>query len=227
MATDIDDLVCEPEITPEVNTPVVKNPPFNNFYGNKDGGSELNAALDDSYLLVLDLPCGLKKINALTRREQELLCLESLQINVFSANIPGSSIGVNTVNVPGGSLKYSKNKRAPYEPLNLGFVVDSDFQNYWLLNKWLDIRSEAGTGNSLVSRDSDYKTNFTLIVLNEYKCGVAKFVFNGAFLSSIGTITYNDTSEGQMVSSEAVFEYDYHEMFLLDPDEWEKLNPMS
>jgi len=220
--TDIKDLVCEPEITETINAPDPSNPPVSNFYGNKEGGSELNAALDDSYLLVLDLPCGLKKINALTRRERELLCLESLQINVFSANIPGSSIGVNTVSVPGGTLKYSKNKRSEYEPLNIGFVVDSDFQNYWLLHKWLDIRSEAGTGESLVSHDSDYKTNFTLFVLDEYKCGVAKFVFHGAFLSAIASTSYNDTSEGQQVSSEATFEYDYHEMSLLDPKDWKQ-----
>lgn len=100
--------------------------------------SVLNKARKDKFLLVLDIPKVLKKVNSNTR-SNNLVNLDRLQFSVGGTVVPRVSVPSISLNEYGQAYNVTSQSRPPYPPINVNFNVDNNFDNYWVLWKWLAI----------------------------------------------------------------------------------------
>jgi len=116
--------------------------------------SILNKARKDKFLLVLDVPKVLKDINSNTR-SNDLVNLDKLQFSVFGSVVPTVNVPNQTINTYGQPYNITSMSRPPYEPITVGFNVDNNFDNYWVLWKWLAILNDPKKSGM-----TDYFTEF-------------------------------------------------------------------
>jgi len=172
--------------------------------------SVLNRPSTDKFLLVLNVPELIR--NKIF--DNKKLNIDPLQISVFGSVVP--SIQVPAIQVPFGGQTYnvSSHTRPNYEPLNVKFVVDNTFYNYWYLWKWLSVLNTpresnyAGSSGSLKGSDDmvEYQTNVSVFGLNEYNTPVIEFVYYYCFITSLGGINYN-YRENSVMDSEFTLQY--------------------
>lgn len=103
--------------------------------------SVLNKARKDKFLLVLDIPKVLKDINSNTR-SNDLVNLDRLQFSVFGSLVPQISVPNESINTYGQAYNVTSMTRPPYSPITVGFNVDNNYDNYWVLWKWLAILND-------------------------------------------------------------------------------------
>lgn len=190
--------------------------------------SILNKNRKDKFLLVLNLPDGLKTINTAGQntRDSDNLNLDKLQFSVYGALVPSSTI--QPVNLPyaGQSLNVATGKRDNYEQITVNFTVDNTYSNWWVLWKWLNFinnardsildgenliqlpKSPAGyTGNISLQ---PYQTIITVFGLDEYNVKKIQWTYTKAFITNLSGITYNYKDPEQV---EATFTFSFSQLF--------------
>lgn len=186
------------------------------FCVNPEFQSPLNRASKDKFILLVELPYILRKNSS----NDELLNIKTLQISIYGSVVP--AVTVPPVSVPfGGQItNVSSYSRPNYAPLNINFIVDNDFKNYYVLWKWLNILNEAQTslydGTSTKEKtyldinstgfEHEYQTTFTLYALNEYNEPIIEFKYLNAFITSLGAIEYS-YRDGTLIESTAQFQF--------------------
>jgi hypothetical protein len=107
--------------------------------------SILNKARKDKFLLVLDVPKVLKKINSNTR-SNNLVNLDRLQFSVYGTVVPKIVVPSEALNEYGQAYNVTSMSRPAYAPISVNFNVDNNFDNYWVLWKWLAILNDPKKG---------------------------------------------------------------------------------
>ncbi len=167
----------------------------------------LNKSRKDKFQLILTLPNILKSINKRSERETDFLNLDSLQFSVYSANIPNIEVPAHQLHYAGQTHNVTSFDRPAYPPASIGFVVDNEFKNYWVIWKWLQLFNDPnestyggpdifkGVGGkypkTLPEVLYDYTTTITLNALDEYNKPKVAFVFKNAFAVKLGNINYS------------------------------------
>jgi len=126
--------------------------------------SILNKNRKDKFLLVLNLPDPLKKINIVSpsSRESDKVYLDSLQYSVYGTIVPAATILAANLPYSGQSLNVATGKRQNYQEVTVNFTVDNRFNNWWVLWKWLDFINNAKTStfdNSDLVTQTKYQTS--------------------------------------------------------------------
>jgi len=103
--------------------------------------SILNKARKDKFILVLDVPKVLKKINSNTRTN-DLVNLDRLQFSVYGSVVPKVMVPNESLNTYGQAYNVTSQTRPPYAPVSINFNIDNNFDNYWVLWKWLAILND-------------------------------------------------------------------------------------
>lgn len=167
----------------------------------------LNKSRKDKFQLILTLPNILKSINKRSERETDFLNIDSLQFSVYSANIPNIEVPAHQLHYAGQTHNVTSFDRPPYPPASIGFVIDNEFKNYWVIWKWLQLFNDPnestyggpdifkGVGGKYPKMTPemlyDYTTTITLNALDEYNKLKVAFVFKNAFAVKLGNINYN------------------------------------
>ena len=107
--------------------------------------SILNKARKDKFLLVLDIPKILKDINSNTR-SNNLVNLDKLQFSVYGTMVPKISVPSEALNEYGQSYNVTSMSRPNYQPVSVSFNIDNNFENYWVLWKWLEVLNNPQKG---------------------------------------------------------------------------------
>jgi hypothetical protein len=178
--------------------------------------SVLNRSGKDKFILILNLPLMLRRLG----KTDPKLNLDSLQISVYGSVVP--NIQVPAVEVPygGQTINVSSHARPNYAPLNVSYVIDNEFKNYWILWKWLALLNDPQlskyTGaplrelKKLTDIESgtlnEYQANLSLISLNEYNQPIIEFTYYNAFITNLGGITYN-YRDPEIIESTAEFQF--------------------
>ena len=195
--------------------------------------SQLNKSRLDKFLLVIDLPPIMRNINSSTlpnpeafKRIQKFVSKETLQFSVYGSVIPTITVPEVEAGFAGGTYKLSSNSRPSYENVNVNFTIDNKFNNYWVINRWLNIL--AGDKNIVDNPDNilpsdpnatslppslqpqSYQTNFTIYGKDEFDTNVIKFTYTKAFPVSLGGINYNYRDAGEI---ETTFEFAFSQFF--------------
>jgi len=181
--------------------------------------SILNKNRKDKFLLVLNLPDALKKINTAGQntRESSSLDLDKLQFSVYGTVIPSSTIQPVAIPFGGQTLNVASGKRDNYELITVNFTVDNTFSNWWVLWKWLNLINNARESildsEGLVTLPSSpagysgpanlqpYQTIVTVYGLDEYNVKKIQWTFTKAFITNLTGITYNYKDPEQIESS--------------------------
>ena len=182
----------------------------------------LNKNRQDKFILVLNLPDGIKNIVDNITRNTNRIDANSLEISIAGAVTPTISIPEKTVPYGAQTIKVSSHTRPAYESLNLDFKIDNEFKNYWAIYKWLDIINDIKTGNfneddiikyksaqELSSPSQQlpiYSSNLTVFGLDEYENRKIQWDYIGAFPTKLAEIQWDYTNEAEITSS-ATFEF--------------------
>lgn len=189
--------------------------------------SQLNKSRLDKFLLVINLPPILRNLdeNDVSIRSNKLLSQNALQFSVFGSVIPTISVPEVEADFSGGTYKLSSNSRPPYENVKVNFTIDNKFNNYWVINKWLNVLSDskyaiynAADGGPVPFetklppklQPQSYQTDFTIYGKDEFDNNVIKFTYTKAFPVSLGNIDYNYRDAGEI---ETTFEFAFSQFF--------------
>jgi len=180
--------------------------------------SPFNKLRKDRFLLVLNLPGSLKKINSKFTRDEDSINLSTMQFSVYGATIP--EIVIPQVDILYGGQTYAQSSfhRPLWEPVTVSFTVDNRMNNYWVIYSWLNILNDAETGiydpKNLANRPAElknikpsiesiaeYSTDISLFLLDEYDKRVVEFVFKKAFPTSLGGMNLNYRTSDEIETS--------------------------
>lgn len=176
----------------------------------------LNKNRQDKFILILNLPEGIKKIRDNVTRNTNRLDDESFEVSIAGTVTPSVAIPEQTINYGSQSIKISSHARSPYGSLNISFKIDNEYNNYWAIFKWLDIINDVQTGN--VNEDEVikyphygqllpiYSSNLTVYGLDEYEKRKIQWDYIGAFPTSLSEIQWDYTS-GSEIAASATFEF--------------------
>jgi len=182
----------------------------------------LNKNRHDKFILVLNLPEGIKNIVDNITRNTNRIDANSLEISVAGTVTPTISIPEKTLPYGAQTIKVSSHARPAYESLNLDFKIDNQFNNYWAIYKWLDIINDVKTGNFneddiIKYRAAEspatpsqqlpvYSSNLTVYGLDEYENKKIQWDYIGAFPTRLAEIKWNYAT-GEEITSSATFEF--------------------
>lgn len=179
--------------------------------------SPLNRSSKDKFIMVLNLPQVLRRQS----KEDPMLSIDPVQISVFGSVVPSVTVPAIELRYGGQSTNYSSHSRPNYPPLNLKFVIDNDYRNYYVLFKWLNVLNEVREsvyGDEMAREDrsfreklesglnTEYQTDFSILCLNEYNQTSIEFVYHGAFITNLGGIEYS-YRDNELIDSFAEFQF--------------------
>ena len=184
---------------------------------NPELNSPLNRASKDKFVLVLTVPHLLRRFS----QQDPNLDIDTVQISIHGAVVPNISVPAVQAPILGQTTNYSSHSRPNYSPLQVSFLVDNNYFNYYILWKWLDLLNSAknswyqGTEerhrNNAYNLESggmnnEYQTDFSVIGYNEYNEESIEFYYRGAFITDLGAINYS-YREADLVESTVQFQF--------------------
>ncbi len=148
----------------------------------------------------------LDKKSSVTRSNQKVLP-NSVQFSIYGVVVP--QVAVPDVKVPygGQTMKVTSYARPSYEVMDVNFMVDNMFNNYWVIYQWLNVLNDdmRSIYNSQLPNDSGklskYNTTITVYGLDEYNKRVIQFNYYNAFPTLLGGIKYSDRDPSEMESN--------------------------
>jgi hypothetical protein len=195
--------------------------------------SQFNKSRLDKFLLVLNLPPALKGISDqyIGARKNSKVIENSLQFSVYGTVVPSIEVPSETLGYAGQSYKVSKHTRPVYDNVTVKFTIDNEFNNYWVIYKWLDLLNdekesqfngknivttpnvspkERNMSKTLTSPDL-YQTDISLLALDEFDKNKVKFIYTDAFPVSLGSIDFNYRTPGEIETS---FEFAFSQLLV-------------
>jgi hypothetical protein len=166
--------------------------------------SYLNRARKDKFLLVFDLPPILKQIASKYSRNNKRIIPDSVQFSLYEVTLPGVTVKGTTARYAGDTLYVSTHSKDPYPPVNMKLKIDSGYNNYYTIDRWINLLHDEKTGRynesnlPIDGNFSDYQTDLTLYGLDEYDNKVIKFIYTKAFPTSLDPIEYSQNTDGDM-----------------------------
>lgn len=184
--------------------------------GNPTTQSPLNVGLKDKFILVLNLPRILRKQSIINPS----ISIDPVQLTIFGAVVPSIQVPPQEVMFSGQAYNVTSYTRPNFAPLDVSFVVDNQFKNYWVLWKWLSILNNPGesmyngsdplleTWKDRVENGTltEYQSNFSILSKNEYNQTIIEFQYKNAFITGLGSINYN-YKDPEIIESSVQFQF--------------------
>ena len=194
-----------PAVKPDLSCPVPAAE-VASYYTSEQ--SVLNTARKDKFIMVMDVPCGLR--DQLRKQNCHRLDLDRLQLTVWGHVIPETSVPMIEKKFGGQTFTFSSNSRPVYPASTVNFTVDNKLDNYAILRKWLDLQNDAVTGISTTS--DSYKVDLSILMLDEYEKPVVEFIYVGSHITSIGSVNVSTRDPAEM---ESTFTFNFSKFFMV------------
>ncbi len=176
---------------------------------NQNNQSILNKSRLDKFILVFSVPPALREINVRenSSRNSTNVIEDKLQLSVYGAVVPELTVPSIEIPYAGSNLYQSAHAREPYPPVTVNFTADNEFNNYWVIYKWLNLMHDQKTG---VYDETDldpenefnnYQTDMTLYGLDEYENRRIEFTYTKALPVTLGNLEYNYRTSDEVESS--------------------------
>ena len=181
--------------------------------------SLLNKARKDKFVFVLTLPEAMKDITYTLpeNRQDDRIIPNTLQFSVYGAVLPTVAVDAGTIRYSGQAVKFSAHSRPEYPNVTVNFVVDNEFNNYWVIWKWLDILNDDRDAvfhrnkkvNVSDSMFEEYQGTASMYALDEYNKERIRFDYTGLVPMSLGSIDYNYRTPDEI---ETTFEFAFSKL---------------
>jgi len=176
---------------------------------NQNNQSILNKSRLDKFLLIFSIPPALREINVResAARNSNNVMEDKLQLSVYGAVVPELTVPSIQIPYAGSNLYQSAHAREPYPPVTVNFTTDNEFNNYWVIYKWLNLMHDQKTGvydDADLDQDNEfnnYQTDITLYGLDEYENKRIEFTYTKAFPVTLGNLDYNYRTSDEVESS--------------------------
>ena len=176
---------------------------------NQNNQSILNKSRLDKFLLIFSLPPALREINVQesAARNSNNVMEDKLQLSVYGAVVPELTVPSIQIPYAGSNLYQSAHAREPYPPVTVNFTTDNEFNNYWVIYKWLNLMHDQKTGvydDAELDPENEfnnYQTDITLYGLDEYENKRIEFTYTKAFPVTLGNLDYNYRTSDEVESS--------------------------
>ena len=176
---------------------------------NQNNQSILNKSRLDKFLLIFSIPPALREINVResAARNSNNVMEDKLQLSVYGAVVPELTVPSIQIPYAGSNLYQSAHAREPYPPVTVNFTTDNEFNNYWVIYKWLNLMHDQKTGvydDTDLDQDNEfnnYQTDITLYGLDEYENKRIEFTYTKAFPVTLGNLEYNYRTSDEVESS--------------------------
>lgn len=181
--------------------------------------SILNKGRKDKFLMVINIPKILKRIDLKQVRTNQNFQSDTLQFSVYGSIVP--RIQVPAIDAPygGSTVHISSHAHPPYAPIKVSFTIDNEYNNYWVIYSWLNVLRDQNEGvYGIVDTDNlfnknvnleDYSTDMTIYGLDEYDKPKIKWTYKTAFPITLGEIDYNYRITDEI---ETFFEFAFHKV---------------
>lgn len=169
--------------------------------------SVLNKSRVDKFRLVFQLPNALKKINKEGSRQNTTVQQDSMQFSIYGTVVPAITVPALEIRYAGNTLYNSSHSKNSYPPVTVNFTIDNEYNNYWVIYKWINLLHDQKTGildqDDIIQDDrfKDYQTDLSIFGLDEFNKEKIIFNYTKAFPTDIGGITYNYRESGEIESS--------------------------
>jgi hypothetical protein len=167
--------------------------------------SILNKSRKDKFSLTIVLPKELIPHNKRLDRSNSNLSLDTLQFSIYGVVVPKNNIPQEDVRYSGGNIYVSSHSKPSYEPVSINFTIDNEFNNYWVIHKWLDLLRNEKTGiydGSLVYDKNmglaNYTSDFIITAKDEFHNDIIKWTYKSAFPVGLGDISYSYRDSGEI-----------------------------
>lgn len=138
---------------------------------------------------------------------------EGLTLNIFETVIPSLTLDTVDVHWQGG-VAHQDIGGITYEPWYVNFTVDSKFENWKVLYKWLTF---INNNKNRYGRSTDtYKIDATLRILDNFRNEILVVDIIGLWVNMLGEISLTYREGTQDLSSSANFIYDRYEIRNID-----------
>ena len=177
--------------------------------------SALNRARSDKFILVLNLPQILKQQYDSTLNEN--FKVDTVQFSIYGSPVP--QVSVPPIDVAFGSQVYkaSSLSRPAYDPLNVKFLIDNGYKNYYTIWKWLNLFNDAKKSGTILTNSIDgnfskndpvlvnpmskFTSNFTIYGLDEFNNKIISFEYSHAFPTNLSEINFSNQDPSEITSS--------------------------
>lgn len=158
----------------------------------------------------MELPIALKRsYNQVT---QENFKIDPLQLSIYGSPVPQISIPAIDMPFGGQVYKTSSFSRPAYDPLNVKFVIDNGYKNYWVIWSWLNLLNDYKKSTAephtvpknqaeIKNPMSDYTSTFTIFGLDEYNNKIISFKYSHVFPTQLMEISYSNQDPSEITSS--------------------------
>ena len=183
---------------------------------NSNNQSFLNKSRLDKFIMVFQVPEALKKVESKTERRTYNLNEDAFQFSVYGSVVPEITVPSIQIGYAGSNLYNSAHAKEPYPPVTVNFTVDNEFNNYWVIYKWINLMNN--NAEAFFYKDkmpvnappfSEYATNFTLYGLDEYDNKRIQFDYIGVLPVGLGEMKYSYQDPTQM---ESTFEFSFSQL---------------
>jgi len=178
-----------------------------------------NKARSDKFVCVLTFPKALQEINAKysANVNPNKIITDRLQFSVYGITVPPISVPAVPVSQYQQTFNVSSFVRPAYGPVSIKFAIDSEYLNYYVIWKWLNIMNDnlvaiperKNNGQFL----ANYASDFQIFGLNEYNQSVIQFYYKSCFPVSLGGLTYSYQNPAEL-NSEFSFEFNQLDVIL-------------
>jgi hypothetical protein len=168
--------------------------------------SYLNKSRADKFRLVFSVPVALRNL-VKTKRSNEFINESSIQFSIYGTTVPAITVPALEIRYSGSTLYNSSHNKNPFPPVTVNFTIDNEYNNYWVIYKWLDLLHDEELGyfdaNNLIRDDrfKDYQTDITIYGLDEFNNERIKFTYTKSFPTEVGQINYNYRDGPEIESS--------------------------
>lgn len=169
--------------------------------------SILNKSSKDKFTLTISLPEALRKINRKSSRSDSTVDLDKLQFSIFGTVVPKKEIPAEDVRYGGGNAFISSHNKPSFDPISVKFTIDNEFNNYWVIYKWIDFMRNEKTeifDGEIFPKDhgfGQYTTDFVITARDEYHNEIIQWTYKYAFPTTLGEIDYNYRESGEIETS--------------------------
>lgn len=133
---------------------------------------------------------------------------KDLSINISETVIPSISLETTEVNWQGG-LYHLGNAPLTFDDWSLTYTIDSDFNNWKMLYKWITF---INNNKDKFGEDSKiYKIDATLTI-RDHTTPIFNIDFKGVFPISLGEVTLSFKDGGSDLSTSITLKYDTYEI---------------
>ena len=176
--------------------------------------SYLNKARTDKFRIVVPLPPILRNKDTRIIRSNDFVDKDSINFSIFAINIPSIAVEPVDLKFGGQTPRISSLARAPFDPVDVKFVIDNMYANYWLLYTWLNLIHNEETGHMIKSKGASqpidqYVTDIKVSGIDEYNNNVIEYTFTRCVPQQLGGINYNYQETNEIESS---FQFRFHQM---------------